>query len=105
MSKVGKYLAAAGMACAAVVSVGAAPAQAAVLIKVVSTYQADVRAQTLTATCPTGYVATGGGYWISDDRMAVSGSWPSDNTPKGWSAQFGTFNFAVRGYVYAVCVL
>lgn len=105
MSKVGKSLAAAAVACAAVVSVGAVPAQAAVVTKVVSTYQADVRAQTLTATCPTGYFATGGGYWISDDRMSVSGSWPSDNTPKGWSAQFGRFDFAVRGYVYAVCVL
>lgn len=105
MSKFGKSLAAACVACAAVVSVGAAPAQAAVLIKVVSTYQADVRAQTLTATCPTGYVATGGGYWISDTRLAVAGSWPSDNTPKGWSAEFGRFDFAVRGYVYAVCVI
>jgi hypothetical protein len=106
MGKVGKCLAAVGVACAAVVSVGAVPAQAATpLTKVVSTHKTDVRAQTLTATCPTGYVATGGGYWIADNRLSVSGSWPSDDTPKGWSAEFGRFDFPVRGYVYAVCVM
>jgi hypothetical protein len=100
------------LAGAAVVALGTAAtaAQAAVLpaSKIVSTYSADVRAKTISADCPTGYQATGGSSWVADNRISVSGSWPEANAvgvPVRWKAEFGRFDFPVRGYVYVVCNL